>query len=139
VEIKASPGVTADARAAAAPEYVGAGETARAFALALLGGDAATAASYFSPAAQLVTPDGTELTGRASIGELLAQLTSPDQQLEIRMGRTLRADSVALCTQYWRRCAKYSPAESFEAVSTARLVLARAERRWQILIAAPWG
>jgi ketosteroid isomerase-like protein len=129
-----------EGRATAGPQHVGAGETAGAFARVLLGGDASAAAAYFSPSAQLLTPDGTALSGRDSIAELLRQLTSAsDQLLEIKTGRTLHVDRVALCTQYWARRSRRGGAGSFETASTARLVLAQSERRWQILIAAPWG
>jgi ketosteroid isomerase-like protein len=127
-------------RAVVGPQQVGAGETAGAFARVLLGGDARAAASYFAPSAQLLTPDGTALSGRDSIAELLGQLTSASNQLlEIKTGRTLHVDQVALCTQYWALRSRRGAAVAFKTASTARLVLAQAERRWQILIAAPWG
>jgi ketosteroid isomerase-like protein len=114
-------------------------ETALAFAQALVLGDAAAAAAYFSPLARLLTPDGTELGGRSSITELLEQLVTPDHKLEIRTGRVLRADSIALCQQYWRRCSRRAEVELHETTSTARLVMQRHEECWQIMIAAPWG
>ncbi|MBA3866366.1 MAG: DUF4440 domain-containing protein [Solirubrobacterales bacterium] len=114
-------------------------ETADAFARALLAGDAVAAAAYFSPLARFLTPDGTEVSGRSSIAELLEQLVSSNQVLEVRTGRTLRADSVALCTQYWTRLSRDTRVAPFELASTAKLVLQRGERDWQILIAAPWG
>jgi ketosteroid isomerase-like protein len=129
-----------------APEYGRTGafadgpfETALAFSQALLTGDAAAAAAYFSPLARLLTPDGTELGGRSSITELLAQLVTPDHKLEIRTGRVLRADSIALCQQYWKRSSRGGAVERFETTSTARLVMQRHEECWQIMIAAPWG
>lgn len=129
-----------DSRAAATPDRVGAAETARAFAGALLGGDVAAATAYFGAEARFLSADGTELNSRRSIAALLGQLTSTsDQLLEIRSGRTVVADRVALCTQYWTRSATSPDAERFQVASTARLVLAREERRWQILIVAPWG
>lgn len=125
--------------AAIVPEPFSPAETADAFARALLAGDAVAAAAYFSPAARFLTPDGTEVSGRSSIGELLGQLVSSNQVLEIRTGRLLQADSVALCTQYWTRLSRDTRMEPFELASTAKLVLQRAKRDWQILIAAPWG
>jgi ketosteroid isomerase-like protein len=113
-------------------------EIALAFAQALLRGDAAAAAAYFSPVARLLTPDGTELGGRSSITELLEQLVAPDHKLEISTGRVLRADSIALCHQYWRRSSRRTEVERYETTSTARLVMRRQEE-WQIMIAAPWG
>jgi ketosteroid isomerase-like protein len=117
----------------------GPGETVLAFTQALLDGDADAAATYFSPLARMATPDGTEVSGRAAIGQLLGQLVTPDQRLEIRTGRLLRADSVALCNQSWKRSSRAVAVEGFESASTARLVLQRCDGAWQILIAAPWG
>lgn len=121
------------------PDHVGAAETSGAFARILLGGDATAAAAYFSTTAKLLTPDGTELSGRDAIAELLTQLIAPDQQLQILAGRTTATDTVALCTQYWTRTSRSLPSEGFESHSTARLMLTRTEQRWQIVIAAPWG
>ena len=112
---------------------------AGAFAGALLGGDAGAASGYFAADAQLLTPDGTQITGRASIHRLLGQLTEADPALEIRSGRTVIADGIALSTQFWKRKARVSPGEPFESNHVARLVLARQEGRWQIVIASPWG
>jgi ketosteroid isomerase-like protein len=105
----------------------------------MVGGDPGAAASFFSAAAQFLTPDGTEVSGRPAIAQLLGQLTSSDQLLEIRTGRTVLGAGVALCTQYWVRRSRHDRGERFEAASTARLVLAQEELRWQIVIAAPWG
>jgi ketosteroid isomerase-like protein len=117
----------------------GPGETVFDFTRALLGGDMEAAASCFSPLARLLTPDGTEISGRSAIGQLLGQLVTPDQRLEIRTGRILRADSVALCNQFWTRTSRAVAVEGFESATTARLVLQRQEQRWPIMIAAPWG
>jgi ketosteroid isomerase-like protein len=114
-------------------------QTVNAFTKALVGGDARGAASFFSPLSRFLTPDGTDVTGRTSITELLAQLIAPGHRLEIRTGRILRADSVALCTQYWKRTSRGTQVERFESASTARLVLHRTEARWEIAIASPWG
>jgi ketosteroid isomerase-like protein len=113
-------------------------ETAVAFSRALLAGDAAAAATYFSPLGRLLTPDGTELSGRTSITELLGQFATPDHKLEIRTGRVVQADSIALCKQYWRRSSRRSDVEQYETASIARLVLQRHEIGWLIMVAAPW-
>lgn len=115
---------------------LGAEATARAFARALLARDAHAAAGHFSPEARLVTPDGTEISGRAEIAGILAQLTTSVRPLEIRAGRTTVSGTVALCTQLWRRGG--SGGGPFEASTTARLVLARTSGRWRIVVAAPW-
>jgi hypothetical protein len=143
----------------------GASTTAGRFAQALLGGNAKAAASYFSASGHCLTPDGTGISGRPAIAALLAQLTNSDHRLEIHAGRTIAADSiaellhlnrsdqpldiharrlapvegVALCTQYWTRSAAPTGRESFRATTTARLLLEREERAWQIAIALPWG
>ena len=46
--------------------------------------------------AHILTPDGTEVTGRARVAEVLRQITSSDHQLEIRVGRTVVTGSIAL-------------------------------------------
>ena len=97
------------------------------------------ASGYFAADAQLLTPDGTQIGGRASIERLLGQLTEADPVLKIRTGRTVVAHDIALSTQFWKRSASVSPGEPFESNHIARLVLARVEERWQIVIASPWG
>ena len=109
------------------------------FAVALLDGDADAAATFFAADARLLTPDGTEVAGRPAIAEVLAQLIGPTQQLEIRSGRTLRVEGVALSIQYWKRSSSAAGVERFERQSTATLVLGRARGRWAILLASPWG
>lgn len=132
--VKAAPGSGCTGAVADGPI-----ETALGFAQALLLGDAAGAVAYFSPLARILTPDGTELGGRSSITGLLEQLVTPDHKLEIRTGRVLRADSIALCQQYWKRSSRRVEVERFEATSIARLVMQRQDECWQIMIAAPWG
>ena len=118
---------------------VGPGRIAGDFALALLDGDAAAATAYLALDARLLTPDGTEVAGHSAIAAVLAQLTAPTQRLEIRTGRTLRVEGVALATQYWTRTFKAVGVEPFERSSTATLVLRRVDGPWRILIASPWG
>jgi ketosteroid isomerase-like protein len=121
-------------------EHAGsAARTAGHFAAALLRGDPRAAADHFALDAQLLTPDGTQVTGRASILGVLAQLTAAEQKLEIETGRTLSTGAVALCTQYWRRTSRNLSSERFEASHVAKLVLVRGAADWQIVIASPWG
>jgi uncharacterized protein (TIGR02246 family) len=115
----------------------GAEGAAKGFARALLAQDAEAAASWFAPDARILTSDGTELIGRDRVREVLAQITDAAQRLEIRSGRTVATDSLALATQLWRRSAGKDDPSAFEAMSTARLVLARSTR-WEIVIASPW-
>jgi uncharacterized protein (TIGR02246 family) len=110
---------------------------ARGFARALLAQDAEAAASWFAPGARILTSDGTELIGRDRIREVLAQITDAAQKLEIQSGRTVATDDIALSTQLWRRSNRADGPSTYEATSTARLVLARSER-WEIVIASPW-
>lgn len=97
------------------------------------------AAAYFTGEGRLLTADGTEVCGRASIAQVLTQLTASDTQLEITLGRTVRAGSAALCTQYWVLSSETPDTGPFERTFTATLVLNRDPERWAILIAAPWG
>ena len=119
-------------------EAAEAARTAEHFAGALVAGDPAAAARFFSPAGTCLSRDGTEVHGRGPIGELLAQVTGSEHRLGIHLGRTLVGGPVALSTQYWTRRSEPGRREGFEETSTARLVLGRAERRWEILIASPW-
>jgi uncharacterized protein (TIGR02246 family) len=118
---------------------LGAAGIAGRFAAALLEGDPRGAADYFSADAQLLTPDGTQVTGRSSILGVLAQLTAAEQKLEIKTGRTLSTGAVALCTQYWKRTTSDLSRERFEANHVAKLVLVHGADGWQIAIASPWG
>lgn len=117
--------------------FGGADQVAVGFAAALLGGDVTAALAYFGEGSRLLTPDGTEVSGRMAISEVLRQVTISSQKLEIRPGRTLVADGIALSRQSWRWVA--TGAESFERRTSATLVLRHDTTRWRILIAAPWG
>ena len=106
----------------------------RSFARALLARDPAGAAGHLSPGACILTADGTEVLGRAAVREVLAQITSSGQELEILLGRTVVCGDLALAVQYWRR-----RSSGFDESTAARLVLAREGGRWAIAIASPWG
>lgn len=121
------------------PPGPGPGETAAAFGRCLLQADAAGATSYFLSSAKLMTPDATEVKGRPAIHGVLSQLTTSEQELEIRQGRTIQLAEVALCAQYWRRGSKRSSPECFQMSSSAHLVLCRVGEGWKIAIADPWG
>lgn len=111
---------------------------APAFAGALLSGDAEAAATYFAPEARLLTPDGTEVTGRASITEVLAQVTASTQRLSIKTGRTVTVGALALATQSWTIDSAANGGEPFKRSFTATFVLQLEGERWQLVIAAPW-
>jgi ketosteroid isomerase-like protein len=119
-------------------EPAGAEAVARGFARAMLARDAPAAASYFSHAARILTPDGTEVKGRPQIALVLAQVTTAEDQLEIMVGHSIVGEGVALCTQFWRRRALGRKVGAFESQTTARLVLALRDAGWRIMIAAPW-
>jgi uncharacterized protein (TIGR02246 family) len=131
--------VSGNSSAGAARRTGSAASIAGRFAAALLDGDPRAAADHFAVDAQFLTPDGTQVTGRASILGVLAQLTAAEQKLEIKTGRTLSTGAVALCTQYWKRTSRNAASERFEASHIAKLVLVRGAGEWQILIASPWG
>jgi uncharacterized protein (TIGR02246 family) len=117
---------------------MGADAAARGFARAMLARDPAAAASYFSRAGRILTPDGTEVTGRGRIVEVLEQVSAERHELEIRVGHTIVGEEVALCTQLWRRRAPDRGPDVFDSHTTARLVLAQRQDVWRIMIAAPW-
>jgi ketosteroid isomerase-like protein len=129
----------AQASGSATERATSAAATAARFAAALLEGDPRAAADHFSVDAQLLTPDGTQVSGRASILGVLAQVTAAEQKLVIKTGRTISTGAVALCTQYWRRSSRDLGRERFEANHVAKLVLVRGADGWQIVIASPWG
>jgi hypothetical protein len=79
--------------------------TAQEFARALLGADAA-ASAYFSPTGLLLTADGTEVSGRVGITAVLGQIIESDHSLEIKLGRVLRLEDLALATQFWKRTSR---------------------------------
>jgi ketosteroid isomerase-like protein len=119
-------------------EPAGAEAVCKRFARAMLAGDHRAAAACFSPAARILTADGTEVRGRAAVEAVLRQVTASEQQLEIRIGRSVVAEGVASCTQFWRRGGPRSKQGAHEESTAARLVLARTDSRWQIVIASPW-
>lgn len=115
-------------------------EVADAFASALLGGDAAGAASLFAPGGRLLTADGTEVLGHRAIEAVLGQLVRSEVHLEILLGRTVMAGGIALATQYWKRSSALGAPARFDQTTKATLVLHRSdEGDWAILIASPWG
>jgi uncharacterized protein (TIGR02246 family) len=118
-------------------EHDAATQTTYAFASALLARDAAAALAYFAPEARLLTPDGTEVCGRAAITNVLEQLTASSQKLEIKERRTVRVGAIALCSQRWT--IRSESGEAFERSFHASFVLQRLAGRWALLIAAPWG
>jgi ketosteroid isomerase-like protein len=127
------------AREAGALEPAGAEAVARRFARAMLNRDPRSAAGCFSPGASILTADGTAVSGREAVEAVLRQITSSEQGLEIRIGRTVVAEGVASCTQFWRRGGRGAGNGGYEDATAARLVLARSGGgSWKIVIASPW-
>jgi hypothetical protein len=133
-------GVVDHSRPAGVAEDGGPEALARRFARAMLDRDPRAAAACFSANARILTADGTEVSGRESVLAVLRQITSSEQGLEIRIGRSVVAVGVASCSQFWRRSSPGGGAGGgrYESATAARLVLARSGVRWEIVIAAPW-
>lgn len=107
------------------------------FAQAMMSGDAAAASACFAAGARFLTPDRTEICGRAAIRSVLAQLAGSEVRLQILLGRVVTSGEVALATQQWRRSGK-DGLERFEDSTAANLVLVRGQGGWAIAIASPW-
>jgi hypothetical protein len=116
----------------------GADATARRFARAILDRDPRAAATCFSDHGRILTADGTEVFGHEGILGVLDQITSSAQSLDIRVGRTIVAETVASCTQFWRRGQPDRRFDHGTEATVARLVLLKSGPRWEILIASPW-
>ena len=127
-------GLRADSGALAA---TGAEAVSRAFARAILARDPEAAASWFAPAGLILTADGTEVVGRARIAEVLTQITTAGNEPKISLGRTVTADRIAVCTQFWRRGGRPTHGRGYGAESVAQFVLCF-DVRWEIAIADPW-
>jgi ketosteroid isomerase-like protein len=115
----------------------GALQTTIAVSQALRSCDVPAALGYFADEARLLTADGTEVSGRDAIGDVLADLLDDCRGLEITPGRTIVTGDVALCTQSWNLLT--ADDTSYVRGTKATLVLHRIDERWQIVIAAPWG
>jgi len=114
--------------------------TAREFAAALNAGDPGTAAALFAASGRMLTGDRTEVSGRAAVRNLLAQIVESQIKLEIRLGRTLIAGDIALSTQYWRRrLPARAKGHAYDEASVANVVLGLRDERWEIVIVSPWG
>lgn len=115
----------------------GALQTTIAFARALGEADVAAALDYFDDGARLLAADGTEVSGPAAIGDALTAFLGGCRRVEISPGRTIVAGGVAHCTQSWRLVPHDDT--SYARGTKATLVLHHSDRRWRIVIAAPWG
>jgi ketosteroid isomerase-like protein len=131
-------GIVGAERDSGALEPAGAEAVARRFARAMLAKDPRAAAACLSTGARILTADGTEVSGSDNVLAVLHQITSSEQSLEIRLGRTIVSDGVASSTQFWRRIGRDPTSGGYEGTTAARLVLARLDGRWRIVIANPW-
>jgi hypothetical protein len=113
--------------------------TAFAFAAAVAARDPATASSLFSNQGMLLTPDGTEVRGRAPLREILAQMAMTQPLVRFEPGRTLATEGQAIVSQTWTISSKGAGEERFEQSLSPIFALARGERGWLLLAAAPWG
>lgn len=124
-------------------EIVDAGATpeaaARAFAVAVAARDPEAAGACLSTEGCLLTPDGTEVHGKARMREVLAQLMAIHARVRIEMGRVLTVGAVAVASQEWTLRSKGPPREPFERSYAALLVLGQEKEGWRVMVAAPWG
>lgn len=113
--------------------------TSQGFARAISARDPEAAATFFSTAGCLLTPDGTEVCGKAQVREFLAQLTMVYSLIEIKLGRVLTTGAVSLVSQDWTLSSKGPRQEPFQRSHSALLVLGQGEQGWRVMVAAPWG
>ncbi|HEV7769647.1 MAG TPA: DUF4440 domain-containing protein [Solirubrobacterales bacterium] len=113
--------------------------TSRAFAQAIGARDPEAACAFLAADGCLLTPDGTEVRGKAQVREVLAQLTGIHTLIRIEMGRVMIAGSVAIVSQDWTLSSKGSEHEPYDRSFSALLVLEQGEQGWKVMVAAPWG
>lgn len=111
----------------------------RAFAAAVVGRNPEAAGACLSAEGCLLTPDGTEVRGKAQMREILAQLMVTHTQIRVELGRVLTAGTGAVASQNWTLFSKGPHDEPFERSHSALLVLGHEKRGWRVMIAAPWG
>ncbi|HYJ22012.1 MAG TPA: hypothetical protein VEW07_08330 [Solirubrobacterales bacterium] len=111
----------------------------RDFAEAISDRDRPAAVACFSVEGRLLTPDGTEVTGRGPIGEVLEQLFLTHPLVLAQAGRTIVADSAALAAQCWTTGFQTADKSLSQEVHTSTLLLGKISATWRVLVAAPWG
>lgn len=111
---------------------------AAAFCEAVNDGDLDGARGCFTRDAVLVTADGTGITGREAIGDILAQLIAGGTRISIEVSAVLSAGDVALAHQRWlfRLRGAIGPHDQS---ARPTLVLRCVESQWKLAVAAPWG
>jgi ketosteroid isomerase-like protein len=123
------------AEAGVTPESV-----SRAFAEGISALDLEAAGACLAAKACLLTPEGTEVRGRAKVRETLAQLTAIHSLIRAEAGRVLISGEMAVAAQRWKVFTRDDPArEPAQQDLSVMLVLAREEPGWQVAVVAPWG
>ncbi len=109
------------------------------FSAALLARDPIRAAACFAKDGRLLTPDGTELTGRLAIAEVLRQLQGTSLRLTLEPGRILHSGPLALSVHRLVLSSAARGVEPFERTFTCSLALRDDGARWWVQLAAPWS
>jgi ketosteroid isomerase-like protein len=122
------------AEAGVTPESV-----SRAFAEGISALDLEAAGACLAAEACLLTPEGTEVRGRAKVRETLAQLTAIHSLIRAEAGRVLISGEMAVAAQRWKVSTRDLAREAAEQDLSVMLVLAREEPGWQVTVVAPWG
>lgn len=113
--------------------------TLRTFAAALGQARLGWAMECFAAQASFVTPDATGVSGRAGIGEVLAQLIDQRAGIEIDSAGALIAGDLAFVSQRWRLSLGSDPSSRQSQEVTPLLVLRQVAQEWKLAIIAPWG
>jgi ketosteroid isomerase-like protein len=122
------------AEAGVTPESV-----SRAFAEGISALDLEAAGACLAAEACLLTPEGTEVRGRAKVRETLAQLTAIHSLIRAEAGRVLISGEMAVAAQRWKVSTRDPAGETTKQNLSVMLVLAREEPGWQVAVVAPWG
>lgn len=113
--------------------------TARSFADAVARRDQKAAGTLLVAESCLLTPDGTEVRGKANVEEVLAQLTITHPRIRVEVGQVLTAGLVAVASQRWWISSKSADEGLFERSLPALLVLGQHQGGWRVSVVAPWG
>lgn len=123
------------AEAGVTPESV-----SRAFAEGISALDLEAAGACLAAEACLLTPEGTEVRGRAEAREALAQLTAIHSLIRAEAGRVLISGEMAVAAQRWKVSTRSSARDAAEQQDlSVMLVLKQGEGGWQVAVVAPWG
>jgi ketosteroid isomerase-like protein len=109
------------------------------FSAALLARDPIRAAACFAKDGRLLTPDGTEMTGRLAIAEVFRQLEGTSLRLTLEPGRITSSGPLALSVHRLVLSSAAKGVEPFERAFACCLTLRDDGTRWWIQLAAPWS